>query len=165
MAAGEATPGRSGRSILFICTGNTCRSPLAEVLCRGMVAQKLGVPVDGLAAAGWTIRSAGLAAFAGDEASLGAQDAAADVGLSLTSHRSRLVNPELLTEATDILLMTSAHAMMLQMRYPGLGPTAQLLCRDHDLPDPYGADPAVYRYCRDMIHQQLEAWMGEWFGP
>ncbi|WP_143392902.1 low molecular weight phosphatase family protein [Fimbriiglobus ruber] len=159
----EAVP--SGTSILFVCTGNTCRSPLAEALCRRLAADRLGCTPDELAARGVVIRSAGVAAMPGDEAAGLAVEVARELGADLTDHRSRPVNPELLADATRVVAMTRMHAIALAMHFPGLGPVPELLCGpEGDLDDPLGGDLDVYRDCAEVILRHLGRVLPEWLG-
>jgi protein-tyrosine-phosphatase len=161
-AASRAIP---PRSVLFVCTGNTCRSPLAAALLKVLVAKRLGVAVAELEASGFRVASAGVMAYAGDAPSEPACAAAAEYDADLTTHRSRMVNPELLANATDVIAMTAGHAAALQFRYPGIGPTPRLLCGPgEDLPDPFGSDLDIYRECAAVIAQRLESFITEWFG-
>lgn len=162
-AAAGAPPPR--RSILFVCTGNTCRSPLAEAVCRKVLADRLGVGEGDLESRGFVVRSAGVAALPGDEATPEAADVARELGLDLSAHRSRPVNPELLAEATDVVAMTAAHAALLALRFPGQGPPPVLLSPAGDLPDPFGCDLGVYRECARLIQEHLDRFVKEWLGP
>ena len=101
---------RATRSVLFVCTGNTCRSPLAEALCKAALARRLGCPESELPRKGFVVNSAGVMAYPGGDASPGAADVARAYGADLTGHRSRLVDPDLLEAATDVIAMTAAHA-------------------------------------------------------
>jgi protein-tyrosine phosphatase len=159
--------GRPGvaRDVLFVCTGNTCRSPLAEALCKARLAARLGITVESLENRGYFIRSAGVAAFPGDAPSEEAVHAAAKYGADLARHRSQPVNPEWLERATDVIAMTGTHAYLLAMRYPGLGPPPELLCGQQDLPDPIGGDANVYRLCADIIVQHVDRLITEWLEP
>lgn len=150
------------REVLFVCTGNTCRSPLAEALCKARLAAKLGVSVAKLESKGFAIASAGVAAAPGDAASEEAVAIAATYGADLARHRSSPVNPERLGRATDVIAMTGAHAYLLGMQYPGLGPPPELLCGTDDLPDPIGGDAAVYKLCADIIVRHVDRLIAEW---
>jgi protein-tyrosine phosphatase len=159
----ETAPGEPfGRSVLFVCTGNTCRSPLAEVLCKKLLADRLGVPAADLPARGFTVRSAGVSAFHGDAASPDAVEVAARWGADLAGHRSRPVNPELLAAATDVVAMTAGHVAVLAMRYPGYGPAPVVLGGADDVPDPIGGDRADYEACASMIAAHLNRMIAEW---
>jgi len=129
---------------------------LAEAICKRILADELGCDPSELPARGYEIRSAGVAAWAGDEASPTAVEVAHEYGADLTSHRSRPVNPELLTLATRVIAMTQTQATALEFRFPGLGPRPELLCGDDgDLLDPIGGDLTVYRDCAEAIRYYL----------
>jgi protein-tyrosine phosphatase len=149
--------------VLFVCTGNTCRSPLAEAICRRLLADRLGVAEDELPARGFVIRSAGVMAGPGDPAAYEAAEAAREMfGADLSAHSSTPVNPELLAGATDVIAMTAAHAAVLAMRFPGVGPAPVLLCGADDLPDPIGGDREVYRACAAIIADHLDRHFRGW---
>ncbi len=89
--------------VLFVCTGNTCRSPMAEVIARSRAAEL-----------GWDhveVRSAGIAAFPGAPASVGAVRAASKHGLDLSDHASAPLTAEAAREADLILTMSPTHLM------------------------------------------------------
>jgi protein-tyrosine phosphatase len=152
----------SARIILFVCTGNTCRSPLAEGLAKNLLAQRLGCPVGDLPARGYWVLSAGVAAYGGGPATPESAEAAAELGADLSFHRSRPVNPQLLAAADDVIAMTRGHADALAARFPGLGPAVRLLADPDDLDDPIGGGPAVYRECARAILTHLERFIPEW---
>jgi protein-tyrosine-phosphatase len=159
----ESVPGEPfGRSVLFVCTGNTCRSPLAEALCKKLLADRLGVSEADLPARGFTVRSAGVSAFHGDAASPEAVEVAARWGVDLSGHRSRPVNPEVLVAATDVVAMTGGHVAVLALRYPGYGPEPMVLGMSEDVPDPIGGDRADYEACASMIVAHLNRMIAEW---
>jgi L-threonylcarbamoyladenylate synthase len=151
-------------SILFVCTGNTCRSPLAESLCKRLLADRLGCGLAELEGRGFVVRSAGVWAGAGDAASEGAVIAAAELGADLRSHRSRPINPELLADATHVVAMTGGHVAALAGRYPHVGPPPVPLADGFDLPDPIGGELDEYRACARAIATHLDRFIHGWLG-
>lgn len=152
----------AARIVLFVCTGNTCRSPLAEALAKKLLADRLGCPADELPARGFWVLSAGVAAYGGGPASEESVAVAAEFGADLARHASRPVNPQLLLAADDVIAMTRGHLHALAMRYPNTGPAARLLCGDEDLDDPIGAGLDVYRACARTVARHLERMIPEW---
>jgi protein-tyrosine phosphatase len=145
------------RSVVFICTGNTCRSPLAEVLCKKRLAESLGCSPEELPSKGFLICSAGLSAFPGDSAAEYAQELAHEYGMDLSGHCSQPLLPELAARASQLVCMTRGHLDLLTAYYPELGCTPRLLNPEgQDLMDPIGQDESVYRDCAARIWSDLE---------
>ena len=96
--------------ILFVCTGNTCRSPLAEAIAKEALAELASSKIAEESSFGPVeIRSAGVAAFDGSPASEGALEVADRHGLALTGHRSAVLTEEDVAEADLILTMSYSH--------------------------------------------------------
>ncbi len=142
---------------MFVCSGNTCRSPMAEALCKRMLAETLGDQVDKLADAGIEVISAGVAAANGMPASANAIEAVRRAGMDLSGHRSRLVTADLVRQADTILTMCQHHANAVLRLVPGAGAKVQRLDPQRDIGDPAGSDVNEYVQCLQQIRAALEA--------
>lgn len=127
--------------LLCVCTGNTCRSPMAAALLRREL-DKAGRPDI-------RVESAGLAAD-GSPATPQAVAVMAEWGVDISAHRSRPVTAELLQNADRVLVMTPAHQRFLVS--VGL-PAHRILVPDPPVPDPFGGDLDEYRRTRDALEQ------------
>ena len=146
--------------ILFVCTGNTCRSPLAEALCKKMLAERLQCAVEELPGEGFLVRSAGLAAWPGAPATPEAVEMGRELGVDVGSHVSQPVTGELVFQADYLVAMTEAHVQLLLARFSHDAPVPQLLCSGGgDLPDPIGCDLPVYRECAKALEEHLKSWV------
>ena len=137
------------RAVLFICTGNVCRSPMAEALFRKM-------------SSGWNdlhVFSAGLSAPQGAPASRDAVDVLAEQGVDLSKFRSQPLTEDLLVKASHIFVMTREHERLVDMFYPEYMHKVRLLRFDEkgtpDVPDPIGQGRAVYAECKLSIERAL----------
>lgn len=147
----------SPRRIVFVCTGNTCRSPLAKALCEMLLAKQLNCDVKDLPERGYIVQSAGLAAFPGCEASRDAITVAQELGASLEGHESRTLTMEHLTESDYIFAMTTGHLDVLRALRTDVGAEPRLLADSgEDIADPLGSEPEVYRTCALQILAHLE---------
>ncbi len=134
-------------NILFVCTGNTCRSPMAAALMNKIaVENNLDVRIE----------SAGIFAAAGQKASDNAVKAAAEMGADLSEHISKPITRELLDASDIILAMTEEHKRLLK---PEAGSKVYTLCEyagtDGSVSDPYGGDLDVYRECARRLYGAL----------
>ncbi|TWT56873.1 Low molecular weight protein-tyrosine-phosphatase YwlE [Thalassoglobus neptunius] len=147
----------NGEVYLFICTGNTCRSPMAEGLFRKMLAEQLKCQEDELLDRGYTVVSAGLSAYPGAPAAPEAIELLKEVGVDLSSHESQPVTEELLFHSDHILAMTRHHLEAIVSAFPELEGKARLLSHEmRDVPDPIGGGPEEYSRCRSEIESCLQ---------
>ena len=129
--------------ILFVCTGNTCRSPMAAALASDFFKKN---------SIGHLCDSAGLLAQEGQPASENAIKAMAERGIDISSHRSKLLTFEMAQNADLIIPMTAAHKTALQSA--GIAPDKILMIGE--VPDPYGGDLDRYRACADSLANLIE---------
>jgi protein-tyrosine phosphatase len=149
--------------IVFVCTGNTCRSPLAEVLCKKLLAERLGCTPAELSDRGFLVLSAGIAAMMGGAAAADAVEIARELGADLSNHRTRPLSAELAYQADCLVVMTQAHLAALTSIYPELESRSRLLDPEgQDVPDPIGSEQAVYRECAGTIARLLDAHLPHW---
>jgi protein-tyrosine-phosphatase len=147
------------KNVLFVCTGNTCRSPMAEGLFRKTVA---GRP-------DYQVGSAGVAATPGTPLSKETARILKKLGAAIDSFASRPVNEDLLAEATHIFAMTRGHLEMLERRFPQHAGKYYLVCEfadipghgvGADVPDPIGMGPAAYEDVAKVLQLAIPALVG-----
>lgn len=147
----------AGSILLFICTGNTCRSPMAEALCKALMAERMGCTVDELEERGQVVISAGVGALDGMPAANNAIEVVRAWGASLDGHASRRVTPELIEIADWIVAMTHEHLDALLAYMPEIAPKARLLHPEgRDVPDPVGSDRETYRRSAQAIRNYIQ---------
>ena len=141
------------RNVLFVCTGNTCRSPMAEAWLKMLCAR------DGLAC---TIGSAGLAAEPGNPASIHAQEVMAARGIDLSHHAARQFSAELADKADLIVAMTRTHLQRIQLQVPAAASKSCLLMHfsklhpETNVPDPFRGSLKKYETCFQFMEEALE---------
>lgn len=152
----------AGTMYLFVCTGNTCRSPMAEGLFRKLLADRLKCSEDELVDRGYMVASAGVAAGAGSPPSPEAVEILGPRGVDLRAHESQPATPQLLSQADQIFTMTRSHREMLVREFPESASRVKLLASDGaDVIDPIGAGLDEYRRCAEQIERYLQAILAE----
>lgn len=151
--------------ILFVCTGNICRSPMAAALLTAH-ARAYG---DGDK---YRIESAGTWGVNGQPASGDAQLTMQKRGLSLDGHIARTVTPELVEKADLIIVMTRSHRDALTSEFPGTRRKLHLMSElgglEYDISDPYGHSLQTYETCAADLTTLIERGylqISDWLGP
>lgn len=136
-----------GLKLLFICTGNTCRSPMAEGLARKMLGNS------------FQVGSAGMEAYGGESASTHALEVLKEQNVDISRHRSRRIRVELMADYDWIIPMTQAQEEALKRLFPQYAEKIRYLGnwgdRKRDVLDPWGGSLAVYRRTAHEIGELL----------
>ncbi len=141
------------KRVLFVCTGNTCRSPMAVGLLRKMAPH---LELD--------IRSAGTAGYSGSPASTLAIDAMHEVGIDIADHRSSTLNGDMIEEADLIFCMAERHRRHIVDWFKSMSDKVYLMREfdpertdsDYpDVPDPIGLDIDAYRLVLTMLERSM----------
>ncbi len=137
-AAGRILNAKTAKSVLFVCTGNTCRSPMAEGIFNSMHKNAVAA-------------SAGLFAESGEKASENAVLAAKELGADIKNHKALQLTPAMLDGADLVLTMTESHKRSLPPMEK-----IKTLAEFGDVSDPYGGDIQTYKRCAEQIKKLIE---------
>ena len=147
---------------ILVCTGNTCRSPMAESLLRKRISERLGCRMDELEDRGIIVTSAGVSATPGCRPSHEAVVVLRDHGLDLSPHESQPLTDRLVQYADLILTMTRGHREAILAHFPEAATRTHLISRQGgDVADPIGGPTELYRRCAEQIDQCLSDWVDE----
>ncbi len=137
------------RRIVMVCTGNTCRSPMAEALMRHALLARGIKDVS--------VSSAGTSAFPGDRASVEAQRAMASRGLDIATHRAQNLSDVALDEAL-VLCMADSHLRAVKRLSPDADARMLMACAGltGNVPDPFGQGQAAYENCANQMARAIE---------
>jgi protein-tyrosine phosphatase len=143
-------------TILFVCSGNTCRSPMAEAMARRYLAQRLAIAPEELEAKGISVTSAGSFATPGARAAEAAVEVMRTMDLDLSHHRSRALSVELIHQADLIYTMTQSHAKAVVSLVPGAAQRVSRLDPAGDIEDPIGGEVSLYVEVAERIKKLIE---------
>lgn len=137
--------------ILIVCTGNTCRSPMAEGIFNSLAKEK-GLDI--------IVKSAGIAVFHGDPANINAIKAMENINIDISTHRASQLDKNSVEESDLILTMSNSHKQTILLNFPGFKDKVFTLLEhahqlDKDIEDPFGKNLRIYENTRDEIYEAI----------
>lgn len=135
------------KKVLFVCTGNTCRSPMAQGLCN-KIAKNLNLDIEAY--------SAGVATISGLPVSENAKAVCREYGVDISNNRTKYVDDIDLSSFDKIYVMSKSHKDALAFRGVDENKISILAEDKGGISDPYGGDLEVYRKCRDELYSAIE---------
>lgn len=146
---------------LVVCTGNTCRSPMAAGMLCKYLAKKLNCEVDQLEKMGYKVCSAGLLETDGSPASAKATAACAAKGIDIKAHKSRVLSRQLIEESDFIYAMGRIHCEQIAALSPKSAKKCLLLAKNEEIPDPIGQSQEFYNNCAELIEKAVKKRISE----
>lgn len=146
---------------LFVCTGNTCRSPMAEGIFRKYLAEKLQCKVEHLDKMGYKVTSAGTIGSVGFPASAEAVAVCAAKGINIGDHRNKGLSKSLIKESDFIFVMERVHRDIIIALEPEAANRCLLLAGNKDVPDPIGHPQKLYSNCAKLIEKAIKERISE----
>ena len=140
------------QAFLFVCSGNTCRSPMAAAIGNAEIAARLPKPIAALGAPGLLALSAGISVSAGAPMTAEAQQALQTIGVPVPPHSARNLTVELAHQVDKIFCMTQAHRNAVVTMVPAMAAKTQCLDPNGDVDDPIGKGATAYLNCAERIH-------------
>lgn len=152
----------TARMILFVCTGNTCRSPMAERICENLIAKRFRCSLHQLEEHGFVVLSAGVAVGYAASANPHAIEVLRQQGLDLTDHRSQQLNETHVRFADHLFAMTRNHRETILSLWPSADTRLNVLRTDGgDIADPFGCSENVYATCARQIELEISKRLDE----
>lgn len=144
-------------TILFVCTGNTCRSPLAEIFLKHLLAQKYEIPLKNLKDFGFDILSCGIATYDGLSANSFAIEIAQKYNLDLSYHRTMQITQKICKESDIMFCMTEEHvAYVIKLCPENLLKVRKLKSGGEDIKDPALGSYNEYDLCARTIMEEVK---------
>ena len=143
---------RRQRLFVFVCSGNTCRSPMAAAIANAEIAARLRVSLDQLQTVNARALSAGVSARVGEPLTADAQEALQSLNVPVAPHAARNLTPELAQKAETIFCMTTAVRDAVIKMLPAVANKTYCLDAVSDIPDPIGKGMEAYLNCARRIH-------------
>ncbi len=140
-AAGNKIINLNKKKILFVCTGNTCRSPMAEGIFNSLAEE-------------FVAESAGI--FAGGEASENAVAVMKEIGIDIKGRKARQINADIINDADLILTMSQSHKEALLLFTDKVHTLGEFIGTNQEISDPFGGDIEEYRLCREQIGEMVK---------
>jgi protein-tyrosine-phosphatase len=160
-ALGLAPTLQPQRLFLFVCSGNTCRSPMAAAIANAEIAKRLGIPFKSLETVNIRAMSAGVTARVGAPLTPQAAEVLQSFDVPVRPHAARNLTPELASEAELIFCMTKAQRQAVIELLPQFTGKTYCLHADTDVDDPIGKGRAAYVACARQILQFVQLRMNE----
>ncbi len=148
-------PAHPQRLFLFVCSGNTCRSPMAAAIANAEIAARFGVPFKALETVNVRAISAGVSARVGSPITTEAQEVLTSLSVPVQPHAARNLTPELAAEAELIFCMTSSVRNAVVEMLPSVAGKTYCLDTAGDIPDPIGKGMAAYVACAHQIQSRV----------
>ncbi|MBN2457137.1 MAG: threonylcarbamoyl-AMP synthase [Sedimentisphaerales bacterium] len=148
-------------NFLIVCTGNTCRSPMAAAIFGSHLAKKLGCKVDHLEEKGYKVSSAGTMGLTDLPPSKEAMQACAAMGIDMAGHRSRSLTRQLVQQSDFIFVMENVHCQRIGQFGDEAMKKCVLLAENNQIPDPIGQSQQVFNNCAKLIEKAVIKRIGE----